>query len=139
MLRQSVMGSDLSYEDMMEDPLMQNLYTAKISGEETVYGRPCWILDLTAKKEDIAYHARKVWVDKERYLVMKEDLYAKSGKLLKILEVQEMIQAEGRWIAKKALYKDVLKEGQGTQFIVDSIEFPSEIPDHIFSKASLRK
>jgi outer membrane lipoprotein-sorting protein len=139
MLRQSVMGSDLSYEDMMEDPLMQNLYSAHIAGEEVIANRTCWVLELTAKKEDIAYHARKVWVDKERYMVMKEDLYAKSGKLLKTFEVQETMQTEGRWIAKAALYKNVLKEGEGTQFFVDSIEFPSEIPDHIFSKASLRK
>jgi outer membrane lipoprotein-sorting protein len=139
MLRQSVMGSDLSYEDMMEDPLMQNLYSARISNEEVVAGRPCWVLALTAKKEDIAYYSRTVWVDKERYMVMKENLYAKSGKLLKTLEIQETMQAEGRWIAKAALYKDVLKEGEGTQFFIDSIEFPSEIPDHIFSKASLRK
>ena len=35
MLRQSVMGSDLSYEDMMEDPFLQNTYNAQIVGEDT--------------------------------------------------------------------------------------------------------
>jgi len=30
MLRQSVMGSDLSYEDMMEDPHLLNHYTGKV-------------------------------------------------------------------------------------------------------------
>jgi outer membrane lipoprotein-sorting protein len=139
MLRQSVMGSDLSYEDMMEDPLLQNLYTATIAGEETINERPCWILELSAKKENIAYHSRKVWVDKERYMVMKENLYAKSGTLLKTLEIKETMQVAGRWLAKSALYKDVLKEGDGTEFMLDAIEFPSNIPDHIFSKAALRK
>ena len=139
MLRQSVMGSDLSYEDMMEDPLMQNIYTATVSGEEIVNERSCWILDMTAKKEDIAYHTRKAWVDKERYIIMKENLYAKSGKLLKTLEIKKTFQSQGRWLAKEALYKDVLKEGEGTLFIIDSIEFPATIPDHLFSKAALRK
>ena len=32
MLRQSVMGSDMSYEDLMEDPKLQNLYEAKVDG-----------------------------------------------------------------------------------------------------------
>lgn len=36
MLRQSVMGSDLSYEDMMEDPKLLNSYTAEVVGEETI-------------------------------------------------------------------------------------------------------
>ena len=72
MLRQSVMGSDLSYEDLMEDPKLINLYTAEISGEDTIISRSCWILHLEAKKADVAYHTRKVWVDKERFLILKE-------------------------------------------------------------------
>src|SRR5215510_596656 len=34
MLRQSVMGSDMSYEDLMEDPKLENLYVATVIGDE---------------------------------------------------------------------------------------------------------
>jgi hypothetical protein len=139
MLRQSVMGSDLSYEDMMEDPHLPNLYMAKVSSEETVRGRTCWILDLTAKKEEIAYYSRRVWVDKARYVLLKENLYAKSGKLLKRMEVREVTEVQNHWIARSILYKDVLKEGEGTEFFVDSIVLDAAIPDYLFSKAALRK
>lgn len=139
MLRQSVMGSDLSYEDMMEDPLLQNMYEAEIAGNDTVINRSAWILELKAKKKEIAYNTRKIWVDKERFVILKENLYAKSGTLLKQIDVREMMQVQGRWVPKNALYKDALKEGAGTEMIVDSIEFDENIPDYIFSKASLRK
>lgn len=139
LLRQSVMGSDLSYEDMMEDPYLQNIYDAKISGEETLFERPVWILELKAKKEDASYDSCKIWVDQERFISLKENLYAKSGKLLKTIEITEVMKVDDRWVAKKALYKDVLKQGKGTELIVDSIEFNEEIPGYIFSKASLRK
>ncbi|TFG78807.1 MAG: outer membrane lipoprotein-sorting protein [Chrysiogenales bacterium] len=139
MLRQSVLGSDLSYEDMMEDPFLQNMYEAKIIGPDTVANRPVWILELKAKKKEIAYDTRKIWVDQERFIILKENLYAKSGKLLKQITLGEMMQVEGRWVPKTALYKDVLKEGTGTEMIVDSITFNENIPDYIFSKASLRK
>jgi outer membrane lipoprotein-sorting protein len=139
MLRQSLMGSDLSYEDMMEDPHLPNLYSAKIVSEETVNDRLCWVLDLSAKKEDIAYNSRKIWVDKERYILLKEYLYAKSGKLLKTLDVREVLQVQNRWIAKSVLYKDVFKEGEGTEFLIDSIVFDAVIPDYMFSKAVLKK
>ena len=36
LLRQSVMGSDLSYEDMMEDPHLPNLYSATVVSEDTL-------------------------------------------------------------------------------------------------------
>jgi len=139
MLRQSVMGSDLSYEDMMEDPFLQNMYDAEVVGSDTVANRPVWILALKAKKKGIAYDTRKIWVDQERFIIVKENLYAKSGTLLKQIDVSEMMQVKGRWVPKTALYKDVLKEGTGTEMIVDSITFNENIPDYIFSKASLRK
>lgn len=85
MLRQSVMGSDLSYEDMMDDRKLTDIYSAKVVGEETIDGRKTWVLELTAKVEDVAYHKRKMWIDQERYVPLKEELFAKSGQLLKYL------------------------------------------------------
>ena len=139
MLRQSVMGSDLSYEDMMEDPILLNTYSAEITGEDTIGGRQVWILELTAKVEDASYETRKIWVDKQRFITLKANLYAKSGKLLKTIDINSVMNVDGRWIPKTALYKDVLKAGKGTEMIIDSIEYNKNIPAYIFSKASLRK
>jgi outer membrane lipoprotein-sorting protein len=139
MLRQSVMGSDLSYEDMMEDRELRKIYAAKVAGEETVLERPCWVLELTAKEEDVAYYSRKVWVDKERDVLLKEERYAKSGKLLKSLEVKSVIRAQNRWVQNVAVFKDALKGGEGTEFKIESIEYDTPIPATLFSKASLRK
>jgi outer membrane lipoprotein-sorting protein len=138
LLRQSVMGSDLSYEDMMEDPELNNLYSAQIIEDETYQTRPCWVLELTAKKEDVAYHSRKVWVDQERYVMLREERFAKSGKLLKTTEIKNVSLVEGRWIPDHIVFKDVLKRGEGTEFMIDSIEFNARIPDYIFTKAALK-
>ncbi len=104
-----------------------------------INGRDCHILELSAKKEGIAYYRRKMWVDKERYLPLKEELFAKSGKLLKRFVINEVFKVGKRWYPKIMVFKDVLKKGEGTEFIIDSIEFDVEIPEYIFSKASLRK
>jgi len=138
MLRQAVLGSDVSYEDFMEDPKLSNNYDVKVVGEEEVGDRLCYVLELAAKVDEIAYYSRKLWVDKERYLPLKEDRFAKSGKLLKTVKIDEVKVGE-RWYPKKMTFKDVLKKGDGTQFTIDSIEFDAEVPEHIFSKASLRR
>ena len=139
MLRQSVMGSDLSYEDMMEDRRLLRLYDSEVVGEEEFLGRPCWVLKLVAKESNVAYHSRDVWVDKERFLPLKENRYAKSGRLLKTTTVMSMIKVDDRWVGNKIVFKDELKSGDGTEFLVESVEFDADIPDHIFSKAALRK
>jgi outer membrane lipoprotein-sorting protein len=139
MLRQSVMGSDLSYEDMMDDKKLQTHYTAAVVGTDTIDSRLCWILELQAKTKDVAYEMRKLWVDQKRYLPLRQELYAKSGKLLKRMELSEIVQLEKRWYPMHILFKDMLKDGKGTEFIVGEIEFDVEIPEHQFSKASLRR
>jgi outer membrane lipoprotein-sorting protein len=139
MLRQSVMGSDLSYEDMMEDPHLLNHYTGKIASEEKLDDRICWVISLTANTPDIAYQTQKVWVDKDRFIPLKKELYAKSGVLLKKMELSNVWQIQGRWFPKKILFKDVLKDGEGTEFLIEDINFNVAIPDYLLSKASLKK
>jgi outer membrane lipoprotein-sorting protein len=139
MLRQSVMGSDLSYEDMMEDNRLINHYNAEVTGNEKIGDRLCWVLKLTAFDPEVAYQGMKLWVDQQRYIPLKEELYAKSGTLLKRTELSEVTLIKNRWYPKKIVFKDVLKEGEGTEFIIDEISFDVVIPDYIFSKASLKK
>jgi outer membrane lipoprotein-sorting protein len=140
MLRQSVMGSDMSYEDLMEDPKLQNLYVAITTGEESLLGRACWVLELKAKPGAApSYHSRKVWVDKERFLPLREERYATSGKLLKTTEIKSVRQFQQRWVAKRAVFNDALKNDGGTEFAITTVEFDAKIPEHVFSQASLRK
>lgn len=139
MLRQSVMGSDLSYEDLMEDSRLTDRYNAEVTGTETVDGRGCWVITLTAFVPDIAYQGMKLWVDKERNIPLREEMYAKSGTLLKRSELSDIEYINGRWYPRRMRFKDMLKEGMGTELVVEEIQFNVDIADHIFSKASLKK
>ena len=139
LLRQSVMGSDLSYEDITENPRMAESYDAVVEGEEDLDGRRCFVVKMTAKTQDIAYHTRRIWVDSERWLPLKEERYAKRGKLLKTFVMTDVFKIGDRWYPKRMVFKDMLSKGKGTEYIVDSIDFDTEIPDHIMTKAALRK
>lgn len=139
LLRQSVMGSDLSYEDMTENPKLEDSYDAVLEGEEDFDGRNCFVVKLTAKRKDIAYHTRQVWVDKERWLPLKEERYAKRGKLLKTFIITDVFKIKERWYPKRMVFKDMLSKGKGTEYIIESIDFDTEIPEHLLTKAALRK
>lgn len=140
MLRQSVMGSDLSYEDMMEDPVLSNLYTAQTLTADTLRDRPCWVLELMAKTEDISYYKRKLWVDQSRMIVLREERFAKGGTLLKETDVLSVFTLENRWYPKEVLYRDVLNQNsKGTRFIIESLELNVDIPEWRFTKAALRR
>ncbi len=139
MLRQSVMGSDLSYEDMMDDRKLTEIYTAKVTGNEPIDGRNTLVLELIAKVDDAAYYSQKIWVDAERFVPLKQDMFAKSGTLLKQTTLSDVIQIEGRWFPMSMVYKDMLKDGSGTEFKMTSIKFDQDIPEYMFTKAALKQ
>ena len=140
MLRQSVMGSDMSYNDMMEDRPIEQLYNATLEGSIKIDDRDHYIIALDAKVKGLSYPKRRSWVDKEYLLPTKEELYAKSGKLLKTASLHEIKKIDGRWFPSKFIYKDELKRNsRGTEWIINDIQFNKKIPDSRFSKALLRK
>lgn len=139
MLRQSVMGSDLSYEDMMDDRKLTEIYSAKVIGNEAIEGRNTIILELTAVVDDAAYFSQKIWVDSERFVPLKQDMYAKSGQLLKQTTLTDVKQIDGRWFPMSMVYKDMLKDGSGTEFKMTKIKFDQDIPDYMFTKAALKQ
>jgi len=139
MLRQSVMGSDLSYEDMMDDRKLSDVYVAKVTGNDVIDNRNAFVLELTAKVTDVAYHSRKMWIDNEKFVPLKEELFAKSGQLLKRTTLSNVVQIDGRWFPSTVIYKDMLKQGEGTEFHVTTIKFNQKIPEYIFTKAALKQ
>ena len=140
MLRQSINGSDMSYNDMMEENSLEEMYKATIEGSETIDGRKHHVLLLEGKITGLSYPKRRAWVDAEYLLPMKEELYGKSGKLLKSTSMDGVKKIQGRWYPTRFIYKDELKKNsKGTEWIFDDIKFDVEIPDSRFSKALLRK
>ena len=141
MLRQSVMGSDMSYEDMMEDPKLQNLYTATVVGEGTLLERPCWILELTAKPgaEPCVPLAQGMGgqgaVSPAQGGTLRDERQAAEDHR----DHEACGRYQQRWVAERAVFKDALKNDGGTEFVVTSIEFDAKIPEHVFSQAALRK
>ncbi|PKN79298.1 MAG: outer membrane lipoprotein-sorting protein [Candidatus Cloacimonetes bacterium HGW-Cloacimonetes-1] len=139
MLKQSVMGSDLSYEDFMDDLELLESYTAILDNDITYDNRKCYKLILTAKTSGLSYFKRILYVDKERMIPLYQELYAKSGIKLKTMKLSDVRKVGNRWYPMHIVFKDELKAGSGTTIINDDIEFNISIPDYYFSKAILKK
>jgi len=87
----------------------------------------------------VTYARRKIWIDTERFVPLKEELYAKSGQLLKQSVLSDVKKIQGRWFPMTIVYKDMLKQGDGTEFKILSVKFNQDIPEYIFSKAALKQ
>ena len=139
MLNQGIMGSDFSYQDVMESDKLTDLYNFKRIGEEEIDGRACYVLEGTAVEgKEVSYYRRKSWIDKERFVGLKEELYTRSGRLLKVMTVTKVKEIEGRWYPLESVMEDKLRKNTRTEFIINSIEFNPQIPLGTFTLENLR-
>ncbi|MFW6237981.1 MAG: outer membrane lipoprotein-sorting protein, partial [Halanaerobiales bacterium] len=140
MLRQEMMGSDFSYQDMMEEEKLTDLYNFELLEEDELDGRPVYILRGTAREdEEPSYHERKLWIDSERFIGLREELYASNGRLLKVSRTKEVKEFEGgRWYPVEMVMEDQLKEDTQTILQINELEFDVEIPEGTFSRDALR-
>lgn len=140
MLRQSMMGSDMSYEDMTErSKKLREEYSGEMLQNEVLDGNECFVLVLTSKKKKQTYFKRKIWVDMKKYIGLKEELYSKSGKLIKISKVVGIKKFDDRYYPVEMTMEDKLRRNSSTRIILTKIEFNIDIPDETFSERMLLK
>lgn len=138
MLKQGMAGSDFSYQDALEAQRLKELYQAKVVGEEIIEGRPCYVLDLIAKDNmEVSYYQRKIWVDQERFIELKEELYAPSGKLLKTSQVEKVERFGNRFYPTIVVMADKLRKNSSTRFVIEKIQFDVKIPEGTFTRQRL--
>ncbi len=139
MLRQGMMGSDISYEDMMETEEMLKKYTFKLIKEEKLDNAMCYVVDMTAKVPDASYARQVLYVDKTRYLPLKIEMYAKGGRLLKELRQYDIKKIGARYIPWKVTIQDRRRRNSITTLEFKEVQFDVKIPSKIFRKRNLKR
>jgi outer membrane lipoprotein-sorting protein len=139
MLRQGMMGSDISYEDMLENESIDEQYDAKLLEDRKVGDRDCYVVELVAKKPDVTYEKQVIVVDKGWYLPVEIELYARGGRLLKKMSQTDVKKIGSRQIPTTVTIKDMRKKNSQTIITFDEINFDVKLPAKIFTKGNLRR
>jgi len=139
MLRQGLMGSDFSYGDASERPKMEEDYEATVVGRDSVDARPAFVLSLVAKREDLSYPSRKIWVDAERWIPLREERFAKSGKLLKTATMSDVRRIGSRWYPFAVELDDALQQETTTRVDFLELELGPALPSEIFTLRHLER
>jgi outer membrane lipoprotein-sorting protein len=139
LLNEGMMGSDVSYEDALESDAVKTKYNASIEKEEVYENSDCWVLLLDAKVKEVPYFKRRMWIDKKLFTVHKEEMYAKSGKLLKQSKVLETVTIGSRHFPSKVEMENKLRNNSRTVFTMTNIKFDVKVSDNLFSLQNLQR
>ena len=139
LLKEGMMGSDVSYEDALESDSLFDLYSGKTVGQEVFEGRNCWVVELVSKSPKAPYDRRVLQIDTERYVVLHSELYAKSGKMLKESRTLEVININGRWFPSKVEMINKLRKDTKTVFLMSNLKLDQPVDEKRFTMAALTK
>lgn len=139
MLKESIMGSDMSYEDTINNDTLNERYNAKIIEETEIDGKKVWVLELNAKRKTESYPKQIMWVDKETFSVLKSELFALSGAKLKEMRNLNFQKFGDRYFPTEIEMRDLLRRDSKTVFRMSKIEMNVNIPDSMFSLRNLER
>lgn len=139
MLKQGMMGSDISYEDMLETEKLSDIYSFKLLPDEQLNDTACFVVELTAKKNNAKYAVQKLFIEKKHYVPVKIELYAKGNRLIKEMTQSDIRNISGRWVPYRIEIRDVRKKNTRTIIYFTKLSYDINISDTLFSKQNLRK
>lgn len=139
LLRQGMMGSDISYEDMLENESWREKYDAQRLDDVTAQDRPCFQVQLDAKKPDAMYMREVFLIDKENYVPLEIRMYAQGGRQLKQMTQRQIRQIGGRWVATEVEFRDLRRKDSRTVVRFENLEFDRPVPAKVFSQGYLKR
>jgi outer membrane lipoprotein-sorting protein len=136
-LRENVLGSDFSYEDMTGEGSLLEDYQVELEGTEPIDGHDCYRLRLTATRRDVVYPIQVVWIDAEQFVSRRVEQFSQRGRPLKQMAISDYRVVGDKLIPVRLEMSDLMKKNSRTVFVIDTIEVDIAVDESLFSLEEL--
>ena len=137
LLKESMMGSDMSNEDVINNDTLESRYTGVITEEIEFDGRNVYVLELKAKTKKESYGKQIIYVEKGTYTTIKTILCSSSGDKLKEMTVLEIKRIGNRDFPTIMEMRDLKRKDSKTTMKMKNVVLDIDIPDSMFSMKML--
>ena len=128
----SFVGSDFSYDDIAAADRRVDLDTHTLLRTDTLNGRACYVIESVPRDSGFQYSRMVQWIDRENFVMHRIDLYDRRGVQVKVLEVLELREIQGR-LAPTVTRMTTLAAGTSTTLNVIDIRYDAPIPEGVFT------
>jgi hypothetical protein len=128
----SFMGTDFSYDDISSMDRDISLDTHTILREETLSGKPCYVIQSVPKDSSYQYSKTISWIDKTSFLIYKSEMYNRREELAKVMEMSDFKDVQGRLTPMQTKISTVTA-GSSTTIYMEIIKYDDQIPEGVFT------
>jgi outer membrane lipoprotein-sorting protein len=140
MMSQGWMGSDYTNDDILKESSVVNDYTHEIAGEESLDGRLCYKIKMTARENaSIVWGKQFRWIDKKDFLVLRAEYYDEDGYLVRTETGSEIRAMGGRTIPTRIEIVPAEEPENKTLLEMREIKFNIPIGENYFSQQNMSR
>lgn len=136
-VKEALGDSDVKIDDVNRSKThWRDNYTVESFEESTLGKYPVYVILLKAKNNDPAYAKVKYYIRTDVPLMLKEEDYSGSDRLMRTILIPKYTKVPAGYIPTHSIMRDELNVGENTQSITTDLTF-SPLQDRIFTKAYL--
>jgi hypothetical protein len=79
------------------------------------------------------------WVEQEHYSPLRQEFYDEEGARLRVFELTDIHEIQGRWFPYRWSMTPLDKEGHRTTLQIDEIRFDQHFDESIFTTRNLKR
>lgn len=106
-------NTDLKNSDFRQYLLTED-YKITAVKEESVGEIPAFVVDLEGTNDDVTYPILKIWVAKDKPVILRREDYGLSGRLMRTVFYPKWTKIEGHLFPTKQLFIDEIVKGEKT-------------------------
>lgn len=140
MMSQGWMGSDYTNDDILRESSVVTDYAHEIIGEETIDGRLCYKIRMTARENASIVWGKQIrWIDKKDFLVLRAELYDEDGSLVRTETGSDIKLMDGRMIPARIELVPSEEPENKTLLEIREIKFNIPVEQSYFSQQNMKR
>lgn len=136
-IKENIQNSEAKNSDLTKKSILDD-YDIIGTKDGAVGKIPVWVIDLKAKTKDVTYERIVLYVRKDRTMLLKQEDFSVSGRLMRTSLYPKYAEIEGRLMPSQMLIVDELNPGERSQLTMTEQSL-APLPDKVFTKAFLEQ
>jgi len=136
-IKENIQNSEAKNSDLTKRSILDD-YEVAGTTEGFVGKIAVWVIDLRARTKDVSYERIVLHVRKDRTMLLKQEDYSVSGRLMRTTLYPKYVELEGRLMPSQMLIVDELNPGERSQMTMTEQSL-APLPDKVFTKAFLEQ
>lgn len=138
LMSQGWMGSDFSNKDISKSTDILDSYDHTLTATDERDGHTVYTITSIPHEDAAVVWGKEVVMVRDDFVLLEQQFWDQDGLMVKSMKASDIIEIDGRPVAKVLHMEKVDSNGEWTEMKIDTIDFDVDLKDNLFTLSNLR-